>query len=52
MINLELKTITKKEAIKLNMEIWNGNESNIQYARMQHGKDRDTPLYGYVFTIV
>jgi hypothetical protein len=49
-MNIQEKTITRKEAEKLNMEIWEGNE-NKWYARIMWNIDRENPLYGYVFTI-
>lgn len=45
------KTITKKEALKNNMQIWQGNDGQF-FARLQFDKDRESPLYGYVFTII
>ena len=43
--------ITRKEAEKNNMEIWTANDGITLYARIQHGMDRDNPLYGYVYKI-
>lgn len=50
-MDLKLKTITREEANAENMEIWEGNDKDIFYARKQHGQDRESALYGYVFTI-
>ncbi len=51
-MNINEKTITRKEANKLNMTIWEGSEEGKIYARLPHGIDRKNPLYGYVFTII
>ena len=48
---MKIKTITRENAERKNMEIWSGNEPGVYYARIQFGENRDNPDYGKVFLI-
>ncbi len=49
---MKIYPITKAKALELNMQIWNGNEEGVQYARIQYNTNRENPFYGRVFTII
>jgi len=46
-----IKTITREKAEELDMQIWAGDDEGVEYARMQHGTNREHKLYGNVFLI-
>ena len=46
-----IETITREKAEELNMDIWEGNDEGMKYARMKHGEDRENDLYGKVFIL-